>query len=103
MNSFLSFDKVIQPFRTLVLTMSFKIYSVIRCTGSGAYDCIRRQMFGDDMGIYGDHKIDSSENDQIIWFSVSHDDFGDHITEEFLLNKLQELGSFRRISGTIKC
>lgn len=96
--------------------MSSGIYSIIRCTGAGACDCIYRQLGSDIGGRYGIRKIGGSKNDQIIWFSSSHNDFGDHITEEFLLKKLDELGSGKvyedphtttynpdPISGTIKC
>ena len=42
--------------------------------------------------MYNTHKVAGSDNDQIVSFSTSYDDFDEHITEEFLLNKLQELG-----------
>lgn len=96
--------------------MSCEIYSIIRCIGPGASNCIYRQLNSDVGGRYSIRKINSSKNDQIIWFSSSHNDFGDHITEEFLLKKLDELGKGKvydnpytttynpdPISGTIKC
>ena len=63
--------------------MSCKIYSIVRCIGYGARDCIYRQLRNDAIGIYGFRKIGDSENDQIVWFSTSHNDFKSHITEEF--------------------
>jgi hypothetical protein len=114
-NKFYLFLIFLPTFYTFVSSLC-GIYSVIRCTGSDAENCIRRQYKGDSFGMYGIQQINDRENDKIIWFTTSHDDSGDNINEEYLLNKLQELSggevyddaftttnTFKPISGTIKC
>ena len=63
------------------------MYSIIRCIGPGAWDCIIRLMKSDHYGIFSIRKI--GDDDFIIWFSASHNDFD--VTNEFLLNKLKEM------------
>lgn len=66
--------------------------------------------------MYGVHKVNNSDDDQIIYFTENFNDFEDHVDEDFLLNKLKELGqnkiykdcktyttAYNPISGTIEC
>jgi hypothetical protein len=90
-----------------------EIYSIIRCTGKNAHNCIENQYQGDLFGMRGTHKI--NDDDQLIWFSTSDID-SNIVDEKFLLDKLQILGkgkvyddpntttkTYKSISGTIKC
>ena len=93
-----------------------KIYLIVRCIGPNASDLVLKMIDIDQSGSYCIRKINNSKDDQIIWFSTSRQDFGNSITEEFLLEKLQELGEGKvftnpysvkgwpdYISGTVKC
>lgn len=87
--------------------MSDKIFSVIRCMGFSAGQCVHNQIRSNVSPMYAIHKINNSNEDQIIWFSFSHDDFRrEKCTEKFLLDKLQELGKgtiYDNPSTTKKC
>lgn len=73
------------------------IYSVIQCIGKDAGFQITKQYKRDISGMYAMRKI--SDNNQIIWFSYDHKDFGKHITIEFLLDELQRLGGGKIYNG----
>ena len=78
--------------------MGDRIYSVIRCKGKGASKCIRNAIDADNFGIYNTQRVNGSKEDILIWFSGSSEEF-DHVNEEYLLKKLEELGKGKFYKG----
>jgi hypothetical protein len=73
--------------------MSDRIYSITRCVGPEASECVHRLIRNDCTHMYSTHKVGGSDEDQIIWFYKGITvDRSKRPTEKFLLDTLQELG-----------
>lgn len=97
--------------------MTSNMYSIIRFVGKDAKDWVNLKCEKDCSGMYAYHKL--KDNDYILWFSYSSEDFGKHVTPEFVLLELERLGKGvtydaedrgvrtqvlnTRISGTVIC